>query len=87
MVKSGSMTVSAAKDPKQAIGHAPEDLNLQERKALTGKMIALEIYSPETLPLRRIEAIGDSAAECVTQLMARGLDPGNFEFSRLGPPY
>jgi len=56
MVKSGSMTVSAAKDPKQAIGHAPEDLNLQERKALTGKMIALEIYSPETLPLRRIEA-------------------------------
>ena len=81
------MTVSAAKDPKQAIGHAPEDLNLQERKALTGKMIALEIYSPETLPLRRIEAIGDSAAECVTQLTARGLDPANFEFSRLGPPY
>lgn len=87
MVKSGSMTVSAAKDPKRAIGHAPEDLNLQERKALTGKIIALEIYSPDTLPLRRIEAIGDSAGECVAQLTARGLDPGNFEFSRLGPPY
>ncbi len=81
------MTVSAAKDPKRAIGHAPEDLNLEERKALTGKIIALEIYSPETLPLRRIEAIGDSVGECVTQLKARGLDPANFEFSRLGPPY
>ena len=87
MVKSGSMTVSAAKDPKRAIGHAPEDLNLDQRKALTGKFIALEVYSPATLPLRRIEAIGDSAAECIEQLRARGLDPANFEFSRLGPPY
>jgi hypothetical protein len=87
MVKFGSMTVSAAKDPKRAIGHAPEDLSLEERKALTGKMIALEIYSPETLPLRRIEAIGDSAMECMAQLRARGLDPVNFEFSRLGPAY
>jgi hypothetical protein len=81
------MTVSAAKDPKKAIGHAPEDLNLDQRLALTGKLIALEIYSPATLPLRRIEAIGDSVAECVAQLRARGLDPENFEFSRLPPPY
>lgn len=81
------MTVSAAKDPKRAIGHAPEDLNLDQRLALTGKLIALEIYSPATLPLRRIEAIGDSVGECVTQLRARGLDPENFEFSRLPPPY
>ena len=81
------MTVSAAKDPKRAIGHAPEDLNLDQRLALTGKLIALEIYSPATLPLRRIEAIGDSVADCVAQLRARGLDPENFEFSRLPPPY
>ncbi len=81
------MAVSAAKDPKKAIGHAPEDLNLDQRLALTGKLIALEIYSPATLPLRRIEAIGDSVAECVAQLRARGLDPENFEFSRLPPPY
>ena len=81
------MTVSAAKDPKRAIGHAPEDLTLEERLALTGKLIALEIYSPATLPLRRIEAIGDSVAECVTQLRTRGLDPENFEFSRLPAPY
>jgi hypothetical protein len=82
-----SMTASAAKDPNKAIGQAPEDLNLEERFALTGKTIALEIYSPATLPLRRIEAIGNSAAECVNQLRGRGLDPARFEFSRLGPPY
>lgn len=81
------MTVSEAKNTKRAIGHAPEDLNLDQRRALTGKLIALEIYSPATLPLRRIEAIGDSAAECVAQLRARGLDPESFEFSRLPPPY
>jgi hypothetical protein len=81
------MTVSAAKDPKRAIGHAPEDLTLEERLALAGKVIALEIYSPATLPLRRIEAIGDSAAECIGQLRARGLDAENFEFTRLHPPY
>ena len=77
----------AAKDPKRAIGHSPEELTLEERLALSGKLIALEIYSPDTLPLRRIEAIGNSVAECLSQLSARGLDPSNFEFSRLLPPY
>ena len=62
-------------------------LTLEERLALTGKTIALEIYTPETLPLRRIEAIGDSVAECIGELQARGLDPMHFEFSRLVPPY
>ena len=81
------MTASAAKDPQQAIGRAPERLSLAERLALTGKYVALEIYTPEDLPLRRIEAIGDSIEECARQLMARGLDPVKFEFSRLAPPY
>ena len=81
------MSVSAASDPKQAIGRAPERLSLEERLALVGKFIALEIYTPEALPLRRIEAIGDSVEECVRQLTARGHDPAHFEFSRLGPPY
>jgi hypothetical protein len=53
----------------------------------TGKFIALEIYTPETLPLRRIEAIGDSVAECISELETRGLDPMHFEFTRLVPPY
>jgi hypothetical protein len=81
------MPISAAKDPNRAIGHAPEDLTLTERFALRGKVYALEIYSPATLPLRRIEAIGDTAEECIGQLRARGLDPENFEFSRLLRPY
>jgi len=81
------MPLSTLKDPKQVIGRAPEALTLEERLALTGKLIALEIYSPATLPLRRIEAIGDSVDECIDQLTARGLDPINFEFSRLEPPY
>lgn len=81
------MTVSAAKDPLRAIGRSPDRLNLDERHALTGKYIALEIYTPDELPLRRIEAIGDSVAECVKQLAARGLDATRFEFTRLAPPY
>ena len=81
------MPVSAASDPKQAIGRAPERLTLEEQRALAGKFIALEIYTPESLPLRRIEAIGDSVDDCVRQLTERGHDPIRFEFLRLEPPY
>lgn len=75
------------KDPKEVIGRAPERLTLEERNALVGKYIAMEIYTPEALPLRRIEAIGDTVAECVRQLNERGLDPVRYEFTRLTPPY
>ncbi len=77
------MPVTAASDPKQAIGRAPERLTLEERIALTGKFIALEVYTPEALPLRRIDSIED----CARQLTQRGHDPLRFEFSRLEPPY
>lgn len=82
-----SMAATSRIDPKQVIGRPPERLTLEERHALQGKFIALEIYTPQTLPLRKIEAIGDSAAECIRQLRERGLDPLRFEFVRLGPPY
>lgn len=82
-----TMPVSAANDPQQAIGRAPERLTLEERLALTGKFVALEIYTPESLPLRRIEAIADSVDDCVRQLTQRGQDPALFEFLRLEPPY
>ena len=78
---------AAAKDAKTFLGRAPERLTLEERHALAGKFIALEIYSPETLPLRRIEALGDTIDDCIRQLTARGLDPKLFEFSRLKPPF
>lgn len=69
------------------MGRAPESLTLAERIEFSGKFIALEIYTPETLPLRTIEAIGNSVEECVAQLQSRGLNPTSFEFVRLTPPY
>jgi len=79
--------MTATPDAARAIGRNPDRLSVAERLALAGKYIALEIYSPETTPLRRIEAIGDSVAECMRNLRARGLDPRHFEFTRLAPPY
>ena len=81
------MPVSAAKDPRQALGRNPDRLTLEERTALARKMIALEVYTPDTFPFRRIEAIGDSLGACIRMLRERGLDPNHFEFSPLGPPY
>ena len=80
------MSAAIAKDPERAIGRSPEALTLQERLAFAGKHIALEIYTPERLPLRRIEAIGDSLADCLRMLNERGLDPRRFEFTLLSRP-
>jgi hypothetical protein len=71
-------------DPQKIIGRSPEWLTFEERNAVAGKTAALEIYTPAVLPLRRIEAIGDSAAACILELRRRGLDPAGFEFVRLG---
>lgn len=60
---------------------------MPERLAYAGRWVALEIYDPETLPLRKIEAVGNSAADCVEMIRARGLDPGHFEFITLNSPY
>ena len=83
----GVKPVMATKDPGEAVGRSPDRLTLEQRIALAGKYIALEIYTPENLALRRIEAIGDSAADCMRMLQARGLDPKKFEFSRLTVPW
>ena len=74
-------------DPKSLIGREPERLSLPENTALSGKWIALEVYTPQTLPLRRIDAVGDSVADCAAQLRSRGLDPENFEFSLVRPQF
>ena len=79
--------MTATKDRERAIGRSPERLSLEERIRLAGKYVAMEIYSPEAAPLRRIEAIGDSLDECVRMLKTRGLDPARFEFTRMPPPY
>jgi len=71
----------------RAIGRSPDELTLDERLKLAGKYIAMEIYTPAALPMRRIEAIGDSLQACVRMLQGRGLEPARFEFSRLPRPY
>jgi len=81
------MAAAAMIDPKKILGRAPERLTLEEQTLLVGKFIAMEIYSPETLPSRRIEALGDTVEDCIRQLSARGLDPKKFEFSRLKPAF
>ena len=71
------MNVSAS----GVLGRSPETLSIKERTELAGQWIAIEIYSPATLPLRLISAIGDSPAACAAMLQSRGLDPAKFEFS------
>ena len=83
----GAMPAASKSNYEVFIGRAPDRLSLAEQEALMGKHIALEIYTPKTLPLRRMEAIGDSVQDCVAMLRRRGLDPLNFEFSRLPAPY
>jgi hypothetical protein len=75
------------KKPIQAAGRYPEQLSIAELTALEGHVVALEMYTPETLPLRRIEAIGETAEDCITQLTARGLDPRRFEYTTLKTAY
>ena len=67
------------------LGRPVDTLTLPERETLAGKWIALELYTPQTLPLRIIEALGESPAACVRQLAARGLKPANYEFVPILP--
>ena len=67
-------------DVSKILGRAPADLTLEESRVLLGGWIALEIYTPETLPLRRIQAVGESPAACMAELRRRQLDPRGFEF-------
>ena len=64
---------------KGYIGRSPESLSRKERLRLAGMWIATELYSPKTLPLRLIEAVGATPTDCVRMLRSRGLDPLKFE--------
>jgi hypothetical protein len=74
-------------DTKRFLGLSPDALPLPDRLALTGKLVAFEIHTPKTIPLHLMEAIGSSVDECVSILRARGLDPTQFEFTRMPAPY
>lgn len=73
--------------PEQLLGESPDRLTLAERRAYAGHWIALEIYTPETLPLRRIEAIGPSALACAQALRTRGLDAARYEYNPITPAF
>jgi hypothetical protein len=81
------MILNSRVDPRKLVGLYPERLSIEQLMALAGYVVALELYTPETVPLRRIEAIGETAEECMAELAARGLDPRNFEYSMLKTPY
>jgi hypothetical protein len=74
-------------DFEKFVGRPLDRLTLAEREALVGKFIAVEVYSPKNLALRRIAAMGEDVRECVAGLRRRGLDPFNYEFTPLNPPY
>ena len=85
-------------DLKSLVGRAVEDLGLTDRHQYANTWIAFRLYSPPhkvtkdgvefvDVRLRRIEAAGGSVEELMAQLTARGLDPKEFEFTPLKPPY
>lgn len=69
------------------LGRHPDTLSIAERRQYAGRWIALEIYSPETLPVREIAAVGQTAADCAAQIHGRGLDPSKFEYTLIKPAF
>ena len=69
------------------IGKTADGLSLKERLHLTGRWIAVELYSPVRLPLRTIEAVADDVRGCIDSLRRRGLNPARYHFEVLPPPY
>ena len=93
----GAKTAGAS-DLKSLAGRAVEDLSVTERWQYANTWIALRLYSPPhkvtqdgveyvDVRLRRIEAAGRSVEELIEQLRQRSLDPAEFEFTPLKPPY
>jgi hypothetical protein len=63
----------------------PERLTAGQFTALAGYVGAVALCTPESVPSRRIEAIMQTAEECVAELAARRLDTRRFEWSGNGP--
>ncbi len=65
------------------IGRAPEEILARERAEANGLWVALELYDPVRLPLRKIAAVGRNAREALKALEARGEAVGRYEVVRL----
>ena len=70
-----------------ALGYAPEELSPALRTLIDGHWVALELYDIHRLPLRKITAIGDTAASCFASLRAKGLDAAHFEAVQMHGPF
>ncbi len=74
-------------DFKALIGKPVDGFTLADQWRFAGVWIALELYTPQTLPMRLIAAAGTSASECIAQLREQGLEPERFEYRPLAQPY
>lgn len=97
MVGKKSKEVANTNAP-EPVGRAVDELSLSERLEHAGKWVAFRMYTPPgkvsregveyvDVRLRTIEAAGSSFQECHSQLRSRNLDPSEFEFTLLNPPY
>lgn len=80
------------------VGRRVDDLSLTERLEYANQWIALRKYTPTRkiadggveypdMRLMKVEASGANAQACIAQLKSRNLDPGDYEFTILKPPY
>jgi hypothetical protein len=79
--------VSPRREFARFIGKSLDGVSVGDRWKLAGAWMATELYSPQRLPLRLMEAIGADAAECIRQLRQRALDPELFEYTPIPQPY
>lgn len=70
-----------------ALGHAPEELSLPLRTSLNGLWVALELYDPHRLPLRKIVAVASTPSQCFSDLKAKGHNLALFEVIQLPTAY
>lgn len=80
------------------LGRRVDDLSLTERLQFANQWIALKKYTPTKkisqsgmefpeVRLRTVDASGADARACITQLKNRNLNPAEYEFTILKPPY
>lgn len=80
------------------VGRKVEELTLSERLQYANRWVAFRIYQPPgkvskdgveyvDMQVRRIEAVGASVEDCIGQLRRLDLNPAEFEFTVLKPPY
>ena len=73
-------------DASRFLHRSPDSFQPSEWRAVHGLWAAFELYSPQTTPLRRIQALGATAAECMASIAGQGLPASNFEYVKLRSP-